>query len=87
MGKIAKVFGLGLVFCAIVDFAINFGLYHNVLINMLPSWFFNPFSLLTSRIVGNIFLVSGALGWFLNYIFAFGYSVVLFVVGAFALLK
>jgi hypothetical protein len=87
MGKMAKIFGVGLIFCAIVDFAINFGLYHNILLNILPHWFFNPLILLTSRVVGGIWLIGGALGWFLNYIFALVYSAVLFVIGAFALLK
>ena len=83
----AKAFGGLLCFVAVVSFIVTFGIWHNVLLNFLPSWVFNPLSLLTPRIVGNIFLVSGTLGWFLNYIFALVYSAVLFAIGAFAILK
>lgn len=87
MGATAKVFGCLLCFSAVLAFIVNFGIWSNVLLAYLPSWFFNPGSLLVPRIVGDVWLISGSLGWILNYAFALVYSAVLFVIGAFAILK
>jgi hypothetical protein len=88
MGKGAKLFGALLLFVSVVLFLINFGIWRPALIyDLLPVWLWNPFSLLTPRIVGDIPLISGSIGWILNYVFALVYSAVMFVIGAFAFLK
>jgi hypothetical protein len=83
-----KIFGLLLMFTAIASFIVNFALWNfwifenlSFLINLVPGWFWNPLSLLTSRIVGDIPVVSWGLGWVLNYVWAVVWSFALFIVG------
>jgi hypothetical protein len=84
----AKAFGALLVIASLGCFAVNFGLWHPWLITNLPSWFWNPLGyFFTSKIVGNVPIVSGALGYVVSHLLAVFYSGILFVIGAFALIK
>lgn len=83
-----KAIGIILILLAIVVFAINFGLYHfwifdslSSIIDMFPSWIFNPLSLLTANVVGNIWLIGGSVADILNAVWAVIYSAILAVLG------
>ena len=80
--------GVLLILLAVFSFVVYFGLYHFWIFNSLtpilkifPSWFVNPLSLLTSGIVGNIWLISAALAVVINGVFAVIYCFGLFIVG------
>ena len=83
----AKALGGFLILAAFVCIAVNLGIYHPFPLTLLPGWFWNPLSLLTSRIVGNVPLISGSIGWLVNGVFSVIYSAVLFVIGVFLVLK
>jgi hypothetical protein len=87
MGMKSKIVGALIIFVSIVCFLINFGIWFHWPLTLFPGWFWNPLSLLTSGIVGNVPIISGSIGFILNYIFALVYSAVMFVIGAFAFLK
>ena len=76
--------GLLMVLVAAASFAVNFGIWHGLFAKI--TWLWNPLSLLTPRLVGHIWVLSSALAYVVNGIFAALYSAVLFVIGMFALL-
>jgi hypothetical protein len=85
MGKASKAFGALLILSAVACFLVNFKIWNPWLLANLP-YFWNPLSYFTPKIVGNVPIISGSIGYVLNYIFALVYSAVLFVIGAFALM-
>jgi hypothetical protein len=85
MGRKAKVVGLLLVLTAGACLLVNFGIWHPWLLGDV-AWLWNPLSLFTPGLVGDIPLISGGLAFLLNGVFAVIWSVVLFVIGAFSLL-
>jgi len=84
-GGSLRVIGLLMVLVATASFAVNFGIWHPWLFAKI-TWLWNPLSLLTPRLVGHIWVLSSALAYVVNGIFAALYSAVLFVIGMFALL-
>ena len=84
-GGSLRAIGLLMVLVAAASFAVNFGIWHPWLFAKI-TWLWNPLSLLTPRLVGHIWVLSSALAYVVNGIFAALYSAVLFVIGMFALL-
>ena len=84
-GGSLRVMGLLMVLVAAASFAVNFGIWHPCLFAKI-TWLWNPLSMLTPRLVGHIWVLSSALAYVVNGIFAALYSAVLFVIGMFALL-
>ena len=83
MGSKAIVFGLMLMLGAVAAFLNNMSIYHFAIIGDW-TWFWNPVSYFFGSKVGtNIWLIGGAISKGI----AFVYSAVLFVIGAFAILK
>lgn len=87
----AKILGALLIVAAIITFIANFGplivpsfgLWHNWLISSLLNlhWLWNPLSLLTPYLTGNIPIISGGIGWILNGIFTVLWPIILFIIG------
>ena len=84
-GGSLRVIGLLMVLVAAASFVVNFGIWQPWLFAKI-TWLWNPLSLLTPRLVGHIWVLSSALAYVVNGIFAALYSAVLFVIGMFALL-
>ena len=80
-----RLIGLLMVLVAAASFVVNFGIWHPWLFAKI-TWLWNPLSLLTPRLVGHIWVLSSALAYVVNGIFAALYSAVLFVIGMFVLL-
>jgi len=80
-----RAVGLILILISIASFLVNFGIFHPWLFAKI-TWLWNPLSMLTPRLVGHIWVLSSALAYVVNGIFAALYSAVLFVIGMFALL-
>jgi hypothetical protein len=79
-GGSLKLFGLLLILAAVVCFLVNFDILHLWLLDKL-TWLWNPLSLLTTKLVGHTWLISSALAWMLNGIFALIWSIALFIIG------
>ena len=79
-----RAVGLILILISIASFLVNFGFVTWLFAKI--TWLWNPLSLLTPRLVGHIWVLSSALAYVVNGMFAALYSAVLFVIGMFALL-
>lgn len=82
----AQAVGVLVLLYAIACGLINFGLWHPWLIgNFTVVW--NPPSLLTPQIVGNVPIIGGSLGAILNGVFAAIWSLIMLIFGGVLLLK
>jgi hypothetical protein len=83
-GSSIKVFGLILIIYSIIAFFLNWGILHfSVSSTFALYWrtFWDPLTLLTSKLVGHVWLISGFLAWFVNGFFAIVWSIAAFLLG------
>jgi len=79
MGKI-RLLGVFLLVYAVACFLVNFGFWRPWVFADV-AWFWNPFSLLTSKFVGGIPIISGGLTSVVNGVFSVIWSIIMGVVG------
>jgi hypothetical protein len=87
LGKRAKILGLLLILCAIATIIETFNFWHFWLIGDW-NWFWNPIGYyLAPKIVGDVWLIGGIATSAVYLLIDLLYAAVLFVIGAFAVLK
>lgn len=80
MIKILKIIGVLLIVYSVFCGMVNLGLWHPWGIGDITA-LWNPLSLITPSLVGNIPFISDAIAWLVNGVFAVIWSIAMFIIG------